>query len=64
LVGYETATLPKGGFPKTVPESDMLEQAEETSEGEGARDGHVDGESERVGGEKESKPVFLKGLLR
>ncbi|KAJ7915611.1 hypothetical protein B0H13DRAFT_2658675 [Mycena leptocephala] len=63
LVGYETATLPKGGFPKTVPESDMLEQAEETSEGEGARDGHVDGESERVGGEKESKPVFLKGLL-
>ncbi|KAJ7640305.1 Pkinase-domain-containing protein [Mycena polygramma] len=61
VVGYETATLPKK-FPMTVPESDMLERPEEMSD-EGARDGHVDSERERFAGEKDSKPVFLKGLL-
>ncbi|KAJ6558292.1 hypothetical protein B0H19DRAFT_1261817 [Mycena capillaripes] len=59
--GYETATLPKK-FPTTVPEGDMLERPEEMSD-EGARDGHVDSENERYAGEKEPKPVFLKGLL-
>ncbi|KAJ7025161.1 Pkinase-domain-containing protein, partial [Mycena alexandri] len=61
--GYETATLPKADriFPTTVPEDDMLERPEEVSDGE-ARDGHTD-ENERQGGEKDPKPVFLKGLL-
>ncbi|KAJ7187035.1 Pkinase-domain-containing protein, partial [Mycena filopes] len=60
--GYETATLPKADrrFPSTVLEGDM-ERPDEVSDGE-ARDGHTD-ENERQGGEKESKPVFLKGLL-
>lgn len=62
--GYEATTLPKADriFPTTVPEGDMPERPEEVSDGE-ARDGHTD-DNERQGGEKDPKPVFLKGLLR
>ncbi|KAJ7102910.1 hypothetical protein C8R44DRAFT_887632 [Mycena epipterygia] len=64
MMGYETATLPKADrmLPTTLPEGDdMLERPDELSDGEGARDGHVDGDNDRYPGE--SKPVFLKGLL-
>ncbi|KAJ7472051.1 Pkinase-domain-containing protein [Mycena latifolia] len=65
MMGYDTATLPKGdrSVPKPVPESDMLERSDELSDNSGARDGHVDPENERYTGEKDLRPVFLKGLL-
>ncbi|KAJ7140060.1 hypothetical protein C8R43DRAFT_602346 [Mycena crocata] len=64
LMGYETATLPKGDrlLPKTVPEGDFLERPDELSDSD-ARDGHADAENERSADERDSKPVFLKGLL-
>ncbi|KAJ7773667.1 hypothetical protein DFH07DRAFT_990242 [Mycena maculata] len=64
-VGHDTATMSKADrsmFPKSVPEDETSERGEELSE-DGARDGHVDSENERYLGEKEPKPVFLKGLL-
>ncbi|KAJ7485049.1 CAMK/CAMKL/Kin1 protein kinase [Mycena galericulata] len=63
-IGSEAATLSRADrtFPKSVPEGEASERGEELSD-EGARDGHVDSESERYPGEKEPKPVFLRGLL-
>ncbi|KAJ7689046.1 hypothetical protein B0H17DRAFT_1331972 [Mycena rosella] len=64
MMGYETATLPKGDrLPKSVPESDMLERPDEVSDSEGARDGHGDGENDRYAGDRDPRPVFLRGLL-
>ncbi|KAF7305453.1 Non-specific serine/threonine protein kinase [Mycena chlorophos] len=61
LMGYEAATLGKAQrIPKTVLEGgDLPERPDELSD-DGARDGHVD---DSYVSEKESKPVFIKGLF-
>ncbi|KAJ6510726.1 hypothetical protein C8R45DRAFT_892246 [Mycena sanguinolenta] len=62
----ERASATMGRAKRVFPEgdNDMREHPEELSD-EGARDGHADAEEDRYDSqsEKESRPVFLKGLL-